>query len=213
MSDLLDEVKQDLSEERLLDAIKKLLPIIAVFFITFIAGYSIKNWWTSYHNDKIYQDGSTYLSSMIKMRTGNVNSALESFEKISSNDSNYAALSNLNIAAHASFKKDFVKAITVYEFVAENSSYSKTFRDFAKMQLVSIQLESEKISADEALTALKSISRSESDFGSLADELRLNLLLTQGKLEDFKLLHAELITDPTVPATIKNRIKELTVLG
>lgn len=213
MSDLLDEVKQDLSEERLLDAIRKLLPIISIFFITFIAGYGIKSWWTSYQNDKIYSDGSVYLTSIIKMRTGNVDSAVENLEKISSNDSNYAALSNLNLAAHSYFKKDYVKAITIYQAVAENREFSKTFQDFAKIQLILIKLDSEKISADEAVEELKSISRRESYFGSLADELRLNLLISLNKKDEFKSLQNELITDSTAPASVKNRVKELTVLG
>ena len=212
MSDLLDEVKQDLSEEKLLSALKRLLPIVIVFFVTFIVAYGVKSWWTSYQNDKIYSDGSSYLSAIIKMRSGNATEALENFEKISTNDSNYAALSSLNLAAHSAFKKDYVKAITIYRNVTENNSYAKVFRDFAQVQLVINQLESEKITSSEANEMLKSISREKSDFGALADEFRLNLLLSMNQSEEFTKLYNELLTDTTVPVSVKKRIQELNPL-
>lgn len=212
MTDLLDEVKQDLREERTLDALKKLVPIIAIFIVTFIVVFGVKTWWTSYQNDKIFSDGGDYHTAAIKMRSGNAKDALEIFEKISTNDTAYSALANLNLAAFSALKKDFIKAITIYESIYLNKNFPKAIRDFAKIQLITVQLEAEKISLENALNELKEASLSKNEFSALADELRLNILISLNKVEEFDSLFNEIITDPNVSLSIKNRVKELVAL-
>ncbi len=111
MSDIINEIKEAINQERMETFFKKYLPYLVGGAIIFITTFGAGLWYKHYTTNKIYKDGGEYISAINKIRAQNLDEGLKKFEDISKHDSNYAALANFNLASYAIFNK---KALYIY---------------------------------------------------------------------------------------------------
>lgn len=206
MSDLLDEVKQELKEEKFIKLGKTLAPYVLSVMVAIIIGVSAKLWWVDYRNDKIYDAGADYQMAVLKMRAKNVDDAELRFKSIIENNGTiYTPLSQLTLAAFQDFKGHHDDATIIYKATMEKSGKDVIFYDLAKY----LQLKAEaSIKLDENVKAgLNKYVEDDAVFSSSANDLIVGSEFASLDKETVKHRINALLTDTATPASIRERIK------
>lgn len=209
MVDLLDEVRDELKDERALQFIKQNGTFILILMVVSIFGVALKLWWNDYQENKAYQAGGEYMSAIMKMRAYKPDEASKKFEDLfATNNTNYGALAGLNAGSYAEFKKDFEKSYMIYKNISENSSYDKSLRDLSKYLELKAALAKNK---ENVATELENYSK-EGIYKFSALELLGTYYLQNGNKEKAKEAFNTIITDPETPPTLRKRVSTLLVM-
>ncbi|MDF3047413.1 MAG: hypothetical protein K0R73_531 [Candidatus Midichloriaceae bacterium] len=214
MSDIINEIKEEINQERLETFFKKYLPYLVGAAIIFISAFGAGLWYKHYKTNKIYRDGGEYISAINKIRAQNLEDGIKKFEEIKEHDSNYAALANFNLASYAIFSKDPAKGSQILSEIVANSSYHATLRHLAEMLKIQTDLEAKIINNKEAIDALESYIKKNTEFKFSAQETLAVLYLNENLTEKALVLLNELTSDPKVPSGIivrSNHYKALIV--
>lgn len=212
MSDLINEIKEDIKQEQLYNFLKKHTKTIIICVVVFIVALSASLWYKDYQLSKVHKEGSEYLTAINKMRAENVNEAIAQMESMRSGDTNYAALASLNVASYSVYNKDFSKAMQLFEEVSGNSSYSPYLRDLAKLSSIQVGYEA-KIHDDSAtIKALESYVADKQTFKYTAQEMLVGLYLKNNQMDKAKIIIDALTTDLSVPASISHRLEQYSAL-
>ncbi len=212
MSDIIHEIKEELSQERMQKFIKNYLPYLAVAAVVFVAIFGLSIWYKHHKLNEIYSDGGEYLSAINKVRAQNLEGGLKKFEAISSHDTNYGALAKFNLASYAAFNKEYAKASKLFSEISDNSSYNKTLRELAELFRIEIDSDSKAISTKEAVDQLEVYIESNTEFKYSAQEFLATLYLSENKNEKAAKVLTSLTTDPAVPSTISRRADQYMAL-
>jgi hypothetical protein len=205
MSDIINEIKEAINQERMETFFKKYLPYLVGGAIIFITTFGAGLWYKHYTTNKIYKDGGEYISAINKIRAQNLDEGLKKFEDISKHDSNYAALANFNLASYAIFNKDPAKGSQILSEIANNSSYNTTLRHMAEMLKVQVDLDAKIITNKEAMETLEAYIKKDTEFKFSAQETLAVIYLNEHLTEKALTLLNELTSDPKVPSGISMR--------
>ncbi len=209
MVDLLDEVRDELKDERALQFIKQHGTFILVLMVVSIFGAALKLWWNDYQENKAYHAGGEYMSAIMKMRAYKPEEAVKKFEELfTTNNTNYGALAGLNAGSYSDFKKDYDKSYMIYKNVSENSSYDKSLRDLSKYLELKTALSTNK---EEAIAGFEKYTQ-EGIYKFSALELLGTYYLQQGNKEKAKEAFNTILTDPESPTSLKKRVGTLLVM-
>jgi hypothetical protein len=212
MVDLLDEVREELKDERALDFIKKNGSFILILMVVCIIGASLKLWWNDYQENRYHKAGGEFISGILKMRAYKPDDAVKKFEDLFTNDNtNYAALAGLNVGSYADFKKDFTKSSTVFKTVSDNSSFDHSFKDMAKFLQIKSAL-SNNGDKQELAAELEKYVKDGGIYKYSALELLGTVYLNLGEKGKAKETFNIVITDAGVPDSLRNRVSTLLVL-
>lgn len=208
MSDLYQEIKEDLKEDKFWGILKKFAPIfggIVVIVIISAIGYS---WYKSQKDSKAYADSSEFVTASIKLAVRNVDDAMKKFDELSKSSSSYASLSKFHIAGAAVVAKDYTKAINVYKEIFEDKNNDSEMRNIAKTYEMYCISEAGAMSAEDQVkqyeTAIKDLEGSAYE-ANVKELLALTYLANNQKAEAAEILN-KLSTDFEIPQTMSRRI-------
>ncbi len=212
MVDLLDEVREELKDERALNFIKKHGKFILGLMVACIIGASLKIWWDDYKENVAHKAGGDFITAILKMRAYKPDEAVKKFESLFSTDStNYAAFAGLNVASYADFKKDYAKSSVVYNSISENSDFDQSVRDMAKFlaikSKVSSNYDNQKLASE-----LEQYISENGIYKFSALELLGSIYLDMGDKDKAKQTFEIALTDAQIPESIRNRVTTLVVL-
>lgn len=209
--DIIDEVKQELSEENVHRLIKKYSPLIFGMMVAIIIGITAGLWWKSYRADKIHQDGGQYLKAILEMKTYKPDEAIKTFETIANNNTTYGVFAGLNIGAFKYFKKDYAESQKWYSGISDNSSNEQSFRELAELMKIKAMIANDA-NAELSIKALETYIKHNPTYKNSAEELLAMLYIQNNKPEKANEVLNLLVTDTTAPNTIKERAEQLLAL-
>lgn len=209
MVDLLDEIKDDIKDEKVFYLIKKYSNLVFSLMAVLILGIALKMWWVSYEENKIHQEGSEFMMAFKKMQANDVENAVKGFETLGrEGSSNYAALAKLFLSAHFVSKNDTAKAAALYEELA-NSNKGKAIKDFAFISGMNFALDDQQPDFGQLISKLENYIKKGGIFKYSAEEL---LAITQAAKKDLKdagRTIEKIESAEDAPATIKLRAGQL----
>lgn len=212
MSDLAKEIREELREEKIFHFLKENARYFVLFCILLVAFSSIAIWYKSYSTNKIYQDGGEYLAAIMKIQAHSLDEGIKRFENIKDNSSNYGALANINLAAYAIYNKQYAKASSLLEEVADGASYDKVLRQFAGLYRIIVDLESGAIDKEDTIKNLEIYLKSDSAYSPQARELLIVLYIDAKETTSAKEQIALVLNQPNMPETLLNRVRQYSSL-
>lgn len=141
MSDLLDEVQQDLQEERygrLVAKITRIFVILAMLALIFTIIYS----WKNNKNSKLqYELSASFSKALNAIEENNLNDSIPLLDQIIVHqDQQYAALAALQKSAILFKQNQHKEAQDLLLNISQNNKYDSALRDLAKITFLGNQL-------------------------------------------------------------------------
>ncbi len=158
MTDLFDEVSQDLKDEKYSLLIRKLIRFFTIFSLMLVVGVSLYVWKENSANKLQLQLGSWFSKAMEASEKNKLEEALTYLDKIIEHShQQYAALAYLNKASILAKQNKFSEAEKNLLSIVEYKHFNPAIRELAQLTYLSYQLKhpsSEKSSPDELLAKL-----------------------------------------------------------
>lgn len=209
MVDLLDEIQEDLKEEKVLAAIKKYGKLVVIFVMALIIGTAIKLWWNNYKENQAYKEGAQFMTAMKKAQANNIDVAIKEFEELADKgNTNYAALAKLHLGAYYLSVNNLEKAKSFYTSVAEGKN-AKELRDYAELMKVKILLSQDGSNHNQAKSELKNYIAANSVFKYSASELLAAIEMNLKDLESANKLIKDNENAADAPESIRERAAQL----
>lgn len=202
--DIFREVEEDLRREQMAKAWDRYgaYVIAAAFIIIALAiGYNIQKWRSE---ERAAQGGEAFVAAVNMLDDGKQDEAREALSALAAKgQGNYATLAKLQLAAEAIRGENKQASLEHYRAVANNPASSEHFRDFAKVQIASLELDT--ASYDEIRSQLGTMAAGSGPFRYSAKELIALSAVRSGKPEEAEKLFGEILTDAQAPAQMRQR--------
>lgn len=132
LSDLMQEIKEELGQERLLKLWKNYGKLIIATIVLFICGVAGKTYW-QYHTSYAYQSEGDNLYQAIGLDAiGRSEEAYAQYHTLfEQGHSQYSAIAGLKLAKHYLDEGKEEEAFQLYQALYENKSIPKEYRDLA----------------------------------------------------------------------------------
>ena len=209
MSDIFQEVDEELREEKYKSIWSKYKYYIIGFIIILVLGIGFNAFWKQYSLKQV-TDRSTrffYAMEMIEEDKVTAISVLEEFAKQEKSSSEYNVLiARFKEAAIRRSNKDYSGALDIYEELSENK-ISIFYKDFAILSSAEVLMGLKNIK--EAKLVLDQLISSSSDLQYIAKEYIGYIEINEGNISKAKTIFESLAEDATVSPNIKNRSKEI----
>lgn len=212
MNDLIHEIKQDLTEERLLNLFTKYKKPLFVFLAAVLLSIAINSWYQSYKLNRIYDDGGQYMIAMNKMRAQSLEQGLEKFAGITSKNTIYSGLAEFNNASYFAFKREYVKANDAFTTIAKNSNYPHELRELAELLSLQISLDGGLIAGATLESRIESFVRDAKIYKFHALELALCVYIKEQNFSKAQEMLNKILTGVSVPDSIKRRAETYSAL-
>ncbi len=210
MSDLLDETLEDIRQQKLHDNIQKYGRWFGIATVALVLGGLANYWWNSHVEGRSFQRGAEFMEATLKMRAKDIDGGLSKFDKlVEQGDTNYSAVAAFHYAAISAYQQNYTKAMELYSKVAENRSFEKALRDYAKYMQISTMLAAKPEATEEALKQLQEYIATAPTFKASAQEMMLVLYIKQGEKDKAREVLAALESDQDVPSLLKRRARDL----
>jgi hypothetical protein len=206
MSDLLEEIKEDIREEQLAKFWKSYGSWVIGGVVTVLAGTAIGIGWQNWKASKLDEYSQKFNVALSVERTDQ-EQAEKVFEELSKTSTGYAVLSKYRLASQAFRKGDVAKASEHLNAVEAMSFADDVYRDLAKLMRINMNVSADN--KDEMLKQLERLTGEKNPLRPLALELKGILLMEKG---DKALAHAtftNLLTTEMVAPAFLDRVKAL----
>lgn len=211
MSDIFDEINEDLRAERarkLLQRYGGLLFGAAVLVVAAAGGWEA---WKAYQARQTARIAEIYLTAMRSADDPAVSdhgAALAGFTQVAGMDNaGYRTLARLRAAALKADAGDIAGALALYDAVASDGSADKLLRDLASLEWAMHEIDT----GDPGLIAarLGPLAAPDNPWHTLAEEQQALLALRQGKRDDARAILRRLAADVTAPDGVRGRANGL----
>ncbi len=206
MNDFLNEIKQEVREEKALLYIKRHFPAIAIFCVVLIAIFSLYSWYDGYMVDKANEESAIYGYAIKKAKSGNIDDAMKKFQTLESSNTAFGASALLHLCMNAYVKKDFDLAIEYLKKIETNPKYHVFFHHLAllfKAEIVGYH----RNNYNNAIDLLNTyIENPNAMFKHLAQERIICMHLKNGNKAKAKEIILKAKVDPMTPENILLRI-------
>lgn len=159
MADILDEVKEIEREEKSQAFLKILLKVVGILALISIAVTAVISWYNERQNNRTYEVISQLTSTLRKINTPEANNTelAKDIEVLSDGSLSYNALANFYLAAISIANGNLNKAAYYYDKVQSNNNYDSTIRTHAAINSVSIKLQNNSISPEQAIKLINKV--------------------------------------------------------
>jgi len=213
--DFLDEVKEELRQEQMLNFFKKYGKMIGILLLSIILITAFTSWFTNYSFNKKAQDGlAIYQANQaIKDKPESKaakTEALAIYGAIANNGTKgYQTLAQLRQASLLVEQGEGKKAFEIYESIYQNGS-GKTLSQLAGLYAAHIALDvPEYADANTMQQRLEKLGKAGAPFEILAKELHLAYATVNEDTEKARTLYYEIMSMPSLTNSIKERIAAL----
>lgn len=208
MSDIFQEVEEDVRREKYEELWKKYGSWIitgAVVFVASVAGYQA---WQAYDRSARISDSEAFIAALEKAEKGSEPDAAAAFEELSKTaGSGYSVLASFQRAALLTQSGDIDGAHAVYDELSEDSSIGRDFRELAVIK--SSFLKADLLSFEEMTARVGPIVDTKSQWRYSARELLAYAALRANKLDEALAAYESLSTDVDAPVDVRARAVEM----
>ena len=184
MSDLLDEIKEDLHEERIQQLWKNYGSWLVGGVVAILGSTALGVAWQSWSASKQSDYASTYANALT-IESERLEESLKLLEDLSHRSTGFALLAKFHLASHALKAGDRAQAKSHLHEVGKMGHLDPLYRDLAKLMSLYIGLDT--LEANEGLKELETLTGEKNPWRYLALELKGLLLL---KKKDYALAQA-----------------------
>lgn len=189
MADILDEVQEELREQKAVNNLKFFAKIAG---IAMVASVVVVMSWSKYQESSqmaIVLDGERYnkaFISMVSSRHAPENS-LHDFQQVFEKSENvYGVLAGFQIAKISLMVKDFDKASTVLHKIANSKYATDEYKDYASLMALVVDHDSNKIATKEFVSKLEIFAKKETFLKPASEEFIVSELLSTGEIKQAK---------------------------
>lgn len=200
MSDIFNEVDEELRRDQVEGLFRRYLPHMIALALVVVAGVAGREAWNWYQVQRETKEANTYAAASQLLKDGKGKQALAAFEQIAkSGPEGYANMALLQAAGSALSSGETANAVSLYKQAAQKMD-DPLFKDLATIKAVMIQYDSLKF--DELEKELDEASQPGRPYRALARELIASKALSVGKLDrarsEYKSLEQSLDTSSGV---------------
>ena len=209
MSDVFQEVDEELREEKYKSIWRKFRYYIIGGLILFILGIAVNAFWKDYNLKEINERSERFFTAIEMAQEDKVNAItlLEEFANQEEKNSEYNALiARFTEAAIRRSEKDFNGALVIYQSLEENN-ISNFYEDYAKLSSVEmlIALNNKK----DAKLILDDLISNTSDLKYIAMEYMGYLEIDEGNFSKAQTIFTNIADDALSSVNMKNRSREV----
>lgn len=209
MSDVFQEVDEELREEKYKSIWRKFRYYVIGGLILFILGIAVNAFWKDYNLKEINERSNRFFTAIEMAQEDKVNAItlLEEFANQEEKNSEYNTLiARFTEAAIRRSEKDFNGALKIYQSLEENN-ISNFYEDYAKLSSVEmlIALNNKK----DAKLILDDLISNTSDLKYIAMEYMGYLEIDEGNFSKARTIFTNIADDALSSVNMKNRSKEV----
>ena len=209
MSDVFQEVDEDLREEKYKSIWRKFRYYVIGGLILFILGIATNAFWKDYNLKEINDRSEKFFTAIEMAQEDKVNAItlLEKFANQEERNSEYNALiARFTEAAIRRSEKDFNGALLIYQSLEDNN-ISNFYEDYAKLSSVEmlIALNNKK----DAKLILDDLINNTSDLKYIAMEYLGYLEIDEGNFSKARTIFTNIANDALSSVNMKNRSREV----
>lgn len=180
----------------------------AFIIIAVVAGYSIEKWRSA---EQAAKGGDAFSNALNLSETGKPEDARKALSALADNGPPaYKVLARLQMAAESVANKQKADAIANYRAVADDATAPQDLRDFAKLQLASLEVDTE--SYEKLAQRLEPFRSGTSRWRFFATEILGLSALKEGKAPEAERLFTEIISDGGAPEGMRQRAQVMLAL-
>jgi hypothetical protein len=206
--DLIDEIKEDLQQEKYAKLWNKYSNYVLAAIIVVILSTAGAVWWKSHNSAKSEEAGNEVYKAFANEKSGKADAAIELYSTIMQNNKGAAAavagLRKANLLMNSGKVDD---ALVAYKAVADDRNSPEELRDLGSL-LYGYNAINNADNAD-AVARLDKMANGNGAFKYSAKELLAFNNFSTGKIDDAKKLFSELKVDPGTPAKMKERCGQM----
>lgn len=210
MSDIFNEVDEELRRERLRQAWERYgvyIIALALIVIVGVGGWRGYQWWEA---RQAAQAGATFEQAVALASEGKGEQAEEAFARIADGRTAYRVLARLRQASELA-KRDPAAAVKLYEGLAEDSAISQVMQDLARVRAGMILIDS--ASLEQLGAHLEPATGDGRVFRHSARELMAFSAWKAGNAAATKRWHDAIQADPNTPLGVRTRTEMLMALS
>jgi hypothetical protein len=198
MADILDEIKQDIKEERFERSLVKYGPFFLIISLLIVATVAIYNFYKDYQEDFSLETGAVFYDAF-------QDNDFEKYQQASqSGHEGYQILADLNQAALRYSREEYDEAVKSLVNITEERSYDKVYREASELAKVHIMIE-QNAEYQDIISILDRLTLPETVFTNTAKEIKaLYLINSDNKAEGLKILE-ELAFNDKVSQSARDR--------
>lgn len=212
MSDIFQEVEEDVRREKYEELWKKYGAWIitsAVVFVASVAGYQ---GWQAYQKSAQVSDSEAFVAAREKAEKGSEPDAAQAFGELSKKAGyGYSVLARFQRAALLTQSGDIDGAHSVYDELSQDSSIGREFRQLATVK--SAFLKADELTYEEMTARVGPIVDTKSQWRYSARELLAYAALRANKLDEALAGYESLSTDVDAPVDARARAVEMLAIA
>ncbi len=208
MVDLIDEIKEDLQQEKYAKLWEKYSNHVLVAIITVVLATGGGVWWKNYQTSKIQTTGNEIYKAFVSEKSNQSDAAIELYSSImNDNKGTAAAVSGLRKANLLMNSGKVDEANATYKIIADDNSAPEELRDLSSLLYIYNSINNTD-NAD-SLARLEKMSNSDGAFKYSAKELLAFNNFSQGKVDEAKKIFSELKDDEKTPIKMRERCTQM----
>jgi hypothetical protein len=209
LSDIFNEVDEDLRRDRAERLWKKYGNYVLAAAVAIVAATAGWTWWTDHQRRQAAAEGDRFFAALAQMDPAQPGAAAEKFAAIGREaKSGYRTVSLLNEAGLKARAKDVEGALALYRSVAADGAADPDLRDAATLLGALVAIETLKPTEIDAMLA--GLQRDGSAWRFTALEISAVAALRSGNAARARELYTRVADDPAAPASLRARAAEMT---
>jgi hypothetical protein len=203
-----DTLFREVDEELRREQLKRLWDKYGTYIIAAVAaillGVGGVKWWQASNLAAAQAAGARYQQALEQTASGNADDGRKALQQIAKGSAEgYAAMAQLALAGDAAKAGKTDDALASYEAVAAKSGLDPLIRDFARLQVTALKVDTADFT--EVQNRLKDLSMDTNPWRFAARELTGMAALHSGKLDEARKVLEPLVTDAFAPQGVRER--------
>ena len=209
MSDIFQEVEEDIKEEKYKSIWRRYRYYIISFIILIVVGVALNAFWKQQSYKEVRERSEKFFDA-IALADEDKNQAiklLNEFSSIEKKSSEFnVVLSSFKEAVLRREKKDFAGALKIYENLI-NADMENFYSDYARLLSAEVLISMNKI--DEAVDLLEILISNSSPLLLIAKEYLGYIEIKRGNTQKASIIFREIFENASASVGMKNRVKEI----
>ena len=209
MSDIFQEVDEELREEKYKSIWRKYKYYLIGVLVLFVLAVSVNAFWKNYSLNEVNDRSERFFAALEMSQNDKIGaiSLLEEFSKEESGGSEYnTLLAKFNEASIRKSENDFSGALVIYEELI-NNNVSSFYVDYAKLSMAEMLISLNN--KTEAKLILEELVSSSSDLIYIAMEYIGYIEINDGNIAEARIIFNNLVNDASTTSNMKNRSREI----
>lgn len=207
MSDIFDEIEEDLKRDRLEAAWKKYGKYVIAIAVVVVLATAGNTAWRHFQASKKAEMANQFDQAGALARSGDIDGAITALATLAQEGDGYATLARLQQASLTAENGDKEGAIALYDAVADDGSVDPIYSGLALVLSVMHQLDSGDV--DALLARLQPQLADDADWRFTARELAAGLAMRKGDKEAAASYLKQITDDAEAPQAARQRASEL----